>query len=184
MGAPDQRERYTDVPDDSPLHWRARANAVDLAIYKRMRRLGHTPETVSLVRKYSRLGEHGAVWLAGGVAAAIVDRKRRRRWLRATAAVGAAYATSTSIKLAVGRKRPAIEDLPHLMATPTGLSFPSSHTTSSFAAARAFGILVPGAPLQIAAAAMGLSRLYLGVHYPSDVAAGAALGTLIGSLGR
>jgi len=113
-----------------------------------------------------------------------VDRRRRRRWLRATASIGAAYATSTSIKLAVGRKRPAIEDLPHLMATPTGLSFPSSHTTSSFAAARAFGSLIPGAPLQLAAAAMGLSRLYLGVHYPSDVAAGAALGLAIGSLGR
>jgi len=136
------------------------------------------------VRRYSHLGEHGAIWLAGGTAAALVDRRRRRRWLRATAAVGAAYATSTSIKLAIGRKRPAIEDLPHLMATPTGLSFPSSHSTSSFAAARAFGALVPGAPLQLAAAAMAFSRLYLGVHYPSDVAAGAALGTVIGSLGR
>ena len=96
------------------------------------------------VRRYSHLGEHGAVWLGGGARGALVDRRRRRRWLRATAAVGAAYATSTSIKLAVGRKRPAIEDLPHLMATPTGLSFPSSHATSSFAAARAFGALVPG----------------------------------------
>ena len=55
---------------------------------------------------------------------------------------------------ALGRKRPAIEDLPHLMATPTGLSFPSSHSTSSFAAARAFGALVPGAPLQLAACAV------------------------------
>ena len=77
-----------------------------------------------------------------------------------------------------------IEDLPHLMATPTGLSFPSSHSTSSFAAARAFGPLLPRGPLLGAAAAMAFSRLYLGVHYPSDVAAGAALGTAIGSLGR
>jgi membrane-associated phospholipid phosphatase len=92
--------------------------------------------------------------------------------------------TSTSIKMAIGRKRPAVEDLPHLMATPTGLSFPSSHSTSSFAAARAYGALIPGAPLQVAAAAMAFSRLYLGVHYPSDIAAGAALGTLIGGLGR
>jgi membrane-associated phospholipid phosphatase len=174
----------TSTESASKPAWRVQFNAVDLALYRRVRLLAHTPETVTWVRRYSHLGEHGAVWLATGAAAALVDRRRRRRWLRATASIGAAYATSTSIKLAVGRQRPAIEDLPHLMATPTGLSFPSSHTTSSFAAARAFGALMPGAPLQLAAAAMGLSRLYLGVHYPSDVAAGAALGLVIGSLGR
>jgi undecaprenyl-diphosphatase len=136
------------------------------------------------VRRYSTLGEHGALWLLGGLGGAALDGRRRRAWLRATATVGAAYATSTSIKLAVGRRRPDVADLPALMATPTGLSFPSSHATSSFAAARAFGALLPGPALQLAALGMGLSRLYLGVHYPSDVAAGAALGTLIGSVGR
>jgi membrane-associated phospholipid phosphatase len=146
--------------------------------------MAHGPDTVAVVRRYSKLGEHGAVWIAVGAGGALLDTRRRRHWLRATATVGAAYLTSTSIKMAIGRKRPAIEDLPHLMATPTGLSFPSSHSTSSFAAARAYGSLIPGAPLQVAAAAMAFSRLYLGVHYPSDVAAGAALGTLIGSLGR
>jgi membrane-associated phospholipid phosphatase len=136
------------------------------------------------VRRYSRLGEHGAVWLGLGALGALADGGRRRDWTRATLYVGGAYLISTSIKLAIGRKRPLIEDLPHLMATPTGLSFPSSHSTSSFAAARAFGPLLPVGPLYAAAAAMALSRLYLGVHYPSDIAAGAALGTVLGSLAR
>jgi undecaprenyl-diphosphatase len=164
--------------------WRLRANALDLALYTRVRSLARTPGTVRWVRRYSTLGEHAGVWLLGGLAGAALDGPRRRAWLRATATVGAAYSTSTSIKLAIGRRRPVVEHLPALMATPTGLSFPSSHATSSFAAARAFGALLPGAPLQLVAVGMGLSRLYLGVHYPSDVAAGAALGTLIGSVGR
>jgi membrane-associated phospholipid phosphatase len=163
---------------------RVAANALDLALYRRVRALAHTPEIVRWVRRYSRLGEHGAVWLALGLGGAAVDPARRGRWLRATACVGGAYLVSTSIKLAIGRRRPVVEDLPHLMATPTGLSFPSSHSTSSFAAAQAFGDLLPRGPLLGAATGMAFSRLYLGVHYPSDVAAGAALGTAIGRAGR
>jgi membrane-associated phospholipid phosphatase len=159
-------------------------NAVDLGLYRRVRRLARTPDRVRWVRRYSRLGEHGAVWLAVGAAGAVLDDGRRGRWARATGCVGGAYLLSTSIKVAIGRRRPVIEDLPHLMVTPTGLSFPSSHSTSSFAAAQAFAGLLPRTPLLCAASAMAFSRLYLGVHYPSDVAAGAALGTVIGSLGR
>jgi undecaprenyl-diphosphatase len=160
------------------------ANALDLDLYKRLRSLARSPETVRWVRRYSTLGEHAAGWLALGATGALVDPGNRRRWVRATVCVGAAYVTSSSIKIAIARKRPVIEDLPHLMATPTGLSFPSSHATSSFAAARAFGTFMPSGPLYCAATAMALSRLYLGVHYPSDIAAGAVLGTVLGSFGR
>jgi membrane-associated phospholipid phosphatase len=156
---------------------------LDLAGYRRVRSLARG-DVVTWARRYSRLGEHGALWLASGTVAALLDRPRRRRWARATATVGAGYVISTSIKLVVRRRRPVVADLPALIGTRTTLSFPSSHAVTSFAALRAFGPLVPRAPLAAVAVTMSLSRLFLGVHYPSDVAAGAVLGTLIGGFGR
>jgi membrane-associated phospholipid phosphatase len=163
---------------------RAWLNAADLSAYRAIRSLATDPGRVAQVKRFSKLGEHGAVWLALGATGALLDRRRRGRWQRATLTVGASYLTSTGVKLAIGRRRPVVEDLPQLMATPTGLSFPSSHSTSSFAAARAYGALLPPALLYAVAVPMAVSRLYLGVHYPSDVLAGAALGTLLGSIGR
>jgi undecaprenyl-diphosphatase len=163
---------------------RAWLNAADLAAYRAIRSLATDERTTARVRSFSRLGEHAAVWLALGAAGELMDRPRRARWRRATVTVGASYLLSTVIKLAIGRRRPAVEGLPQLMATPTGLSFPSSHSTSSFSAARAYGRLLPSGLLYAVAVPMALSRLYLGVHYPSDVLAGAALGTVLGSAGR
>lgn len=156
----------------------------DLRLYHAIRRDLHLPGLVEPVRRFSHTGEHAGVWLAIGVAGACADRGRRARWARATAAVGSAYLLNTAIKAAIGRRRPAIEGLPALMATPTGLSFPSAHASSAFAAARAFSPLLPAGPLYASATAMAVSRVYLGVHYPSDIAAGAVLGTAVGSAGR
>ena len=127
-------------------------------------------------------GEWGAVWAATGTAAAAVDRPRRGRWLAAGALAPAAIGVNFAIKLAVGRRRPVLDGHPPLAGAPTKLSFPSAHATSSLAAATAMGRVAPGGRpiLYGLAAAICLSRPYLGMHYPSDVLAGAALGLVLG----
>lgn len=159
-------------------------NAADLAVYRAFRSLARDERQVAAVRRFSGLGEHGMLWYGVGAAGFALDRRRSARWRYGTVTVALSYLTSSSIKAAIGRPRPAYPDLPKLMETPTGLSFPSSHSSSSFAAAQAFSTLVPAPLLYAVAVPMALSRLYLGVHYPSDILAGAALGTLLGKIGR
>jgi decaprenylphosphoryl-5-phosphoribose phosphatase len=143
---------------------------------------GHGPRREQAVLLYSRMGEHAACWLALGAAGAAVDADRRAAWLRGAAAVAGAYAVNYAVKLTVRRRRPEMPGLPALSPVVSALSFPSAHATTSFAAARVYRELVSPAALYAAAVAFALSRPYLGVHYPSDVVAGAVLGSAIGSL--
>jgi undecaprenyl-diphosphatase len=136
------------------------------------------------VRRYSRLGEHGLLWYGVGAAGALMDTGRRRRWVKATAVVGGSYLISTSIKMAIGRKRPVVEDLPHLMATPTGLSFPSSHSSSSFAGARGLREAAAGGPALPGGLRDGLLAALPGRALPLGHRRRAALGSVLGTLGR
>ncbi len=163
---------------------RAWLNALDLSVYRAFRSLARDERRVATVRRFSSLGEHGLLWVGLGTVGFVVDRRRRARWRYGATTIGLTYLTSSSIKAAIGRPRPAMPDLPKLMETPTGLSFPSSHSSSSFAAAQAYSALAPAPILYAVAVPMALSRLFLGVHYPSDILAGAALGTVLGRIGR
>lgn len=128
----------------------------------------------------------GLVFVAVG---AVGDAVSRRLLPRTAAAAGLAFilaaGASTLVKDVIDRARPSLADpgVTALVATPDSPSFPSGHTCTAFAAAAAVGALCPRLrwPLFGLAALVGLSRIYLGVHYWLDVLAGAALGTAIGS---
>jgi membrane-associated phospholipid phosphatase len=158
---------------------------LDLAGLRFARTAGHTPAAERAIRAFSKLGEHGLLWIGLGAAGAAIDRRRAARWLRAGAIVAGAYGANVAIKYTVRRPRPDLPGLPPLIDTPGEMSLPSAHSTTSFAAVHLFSELgLPKPPLYVLAVSLACSRLYLGVHYPSDIVAGATLGTAIGRLTR
>jgi len=143
---------------------------------------GHSPALERAAQALGAFGELGAGWSAIALTGAAARPAERNRWLAAATVAPAAILTNYAVKVLVGRERPLVEDHPPLARAPSKLSFPSAHSTSATAAAIAIGRVAPGAraPLYGLAAAICLGRPYLGMHYPSDVLAGVALGTLIG----
>jgi decaprenylphosphoryl-5-phosphoribose phosphatase len=141
---------------------------VDLALLRLLRTRGHTPALDQAARLLARAGENGALWL-------VLSLRNRRAFKTVLFALMA----NTAIKQVVRRPRPDLGPaLPPLSSTISSLSYPSAHTATSFAGAGALG----GGPLYALAGVMALTRPYLGVHYPSDVLAGAALGWAVEKL--
>ena len=160
------------------------APPLDTALLRALRTHGHAPATERAIARFSSLGEHGLLWLAIAGAGAVAGGDRRPEFKRAGATVAAAYAANQAIKLIVRRRRPQLPGLGPVVDTHSQLSYPSAHASTSFAGARALSGLLPAAPLYALAAALALSRPYLGVHYPSDTVAGALLGTAVAELAR
>jgi membrane-associated phospholipid phosphatase len=146
-----------------------------------MRTVGHSPGAEAAAKALGKAGNHGMIWLALGLMLAAVDGGHREEWVLCAVLGPVAIALNYAVKLVVRRPRPVLEGLPPLGGAPSSLSFPSAHATSSFAVATAMTRVEPVAAIAfVLAFAIALGRPYLGMHYPSDVAAGAILGVALG----
>jgi len=141
--------------------------------------LAGRPGVLTTARGLSHFGEHSLGWLAIALIGAAVMPRRRWDWLVAGAGAFAAHAAAVVVKRVVRRKRPHDPAVVVNVGTPSQLSFPSAHATSTTAAALLMGPIT-GVPLPaLLVPPMALSRMVLGVHYPSDVACGIALGAVV-----
>ena len=130
-------------------------------------------------------GGDGSLWCALGVLVALVGGPQRfRAALAAVLAVSFGIVLFIALKRACNRKRPCALE-PHCWATllpPDQFSFPSGHTITAFSVAISLGVFYPAmlTGLLFCALSVALSRILLGMHFLSDVLAGAAIGSLLG----
>jgi undecaprenyl-diphosphatase len=131
----------------------------------------------------TRIGTWGAIWLLIALGLAVV-------WRRGSVLIAVALADLAADSLAGALKAATSIDRPPLryvhpdalVSLPRGSSFPSGHTSTSFACATVLAFFVPRAApaFYLLALAIGFSRIYVGVHWPLDVLGGAALGVAAG----
>ncbi len=148
----------------------------------------HSPVMDRLMPAITALGNNGLIWI---VCAGVLLLLPKHRKTGATVLAGLALEVvccNLVLKPLVARIRPFYMNaaVPLLIPQPTGFSFPSGHTGASFAAVSALytsknRLWLPAAVLAVLIA---FSRLYLYVHYPTDVLAGAGLGILFGWIGQ
>jgi len=144
--------------------------------------LAERPGALATARAMSHFGEHSLGWVLLAGLGAWLRPGRRRDWIAAGVGTFAAHAAAVLIKRVVKRTRPDHPDVVVNVGTPSRLSFPSAHATSTTAAAILMGHaagLPPGALPMLLVPPMALSRLVLGVHYPSDVVTGVVVGAVV-----
>ncbi len=136
----------------------------------------------------TRLGDGGILWIAYSLSLSLFPKTRKTGIAMAVSLGLEVVCCNMLLKPFVARLRPCDVDtaVQLLIPHPEGFSFPSGHTGASFAAASAlfFGGNRMWAVASALAVLIGFSRIYLYVHYPSDVLAGALLGIMLGWLGN
>jgi membrane-associated phospholipid phosphatase len=154
---------------------------LDLKALRWLRTHGHTPGLEGAAVALGKAGNNALVWVILGATLALIDNDRWESWVICALLGPLAIGLNYALKLVVKRPRPVLEGLPPLGGAPSSLSFPSAHATSSFAVATAMVRVDPAmAGAFVVAILLAVGRPYLGMHYPSDVLAGAFLGVLLG----
>jgi undecaprenyl-diphosphatase len=181
------RWRLMHAVEPKSVPTRAVVDSLDRHLYRLIHGLPHSPISDRYVATLSDLGE-GAGWVAAGVGLAWLGGRRGRRAgvAMAIASLGTTYLVQTFIKPRFRRRRPFVDRDEILVVgiRTSDASFPSGHTAASFAAATAVSTFYPqAAPLAFGlATAVGVSRVHLGHHFPSDVAVGSLIGVATGTL--
>ena len=146
----------------------------------------HTPALNRVLVLVTRSGNNGYVWFALSIPLLLINKYRMTGLTLIFAMVISALAGEVTIKHIVGRVRPCSRDFEKdlLIKHPAHYSFPSGHTSSSFAVVMVMFFMLPALfiPVLIYACLMGFSRMYVLVHYPTDVLAGVVLGTICGTV--
>lgn len=141
--------------------------------------LAGRPGVLPAARALSHFGEHSAGWVGVSLLGAVLQPRNRGAWLAAGVGAFLAHAAAVVIKRVVRRTRPDHPAIAVTVGTPSRLSFPSAHATSTTAAAILLG-KATGLPLPaVLVPPMALSRLVLGVHYPTDVLTGVVVGASV-----
>lgn len=158
----------------------------ELAILNFIQQLRCEPLDAAM-RFVSWTGNHGMVWILLAVALLLLRRQRLHGLSSAAALILDLVSCNLILKPLIGRMRPfaAVPEMNLLVPAPLDASFPSGHTAASFAVV--FALKASGSPLWkpalIWAVLMAFSRLYLYVHWPTDVLGGIALGVAVGWAG-
>ena len=139
----------------------------------------YTPETAKAARALSHFGEHDLGWLAVAGLGGAVDKQNRSKWLALGVGTFAAHAATVVLKRIVRRPRPNDPRVKIGVKTPSQLSFPSSHAANTGAAAVHLADITGRKWPWLLVPVMMCSRNVLGVHYPTDTLAGAALGAVV-----
>lgn len=143
----------------------------------------HQPWLDPVVSLFTKLGDAGILFIALSLAMLLYKPTRKAGLVALAAMVLGLLVTNITIKPLVERARPwTVLPITPLVTEKDPNSFPSGHTCAAFAAGLSWARALPWKWGRIAAVAaavcMGLSRLYVGVHYPSDVLVGAVIGSL------